>query len=529
MPATPHIPRPGHLASVRTIADILERAAAEAPDAQALIVDDRSITFADLRSRASALAAGLMARGIRPGDHVACWFPNSIEFAECFYAAAYLRVVLVPLNTWYGPRDFDYALRQSDSRALLAVHSFNDRSYADRVRAALDENDYPGLDLVVIAGGPMEGALDYEDVVADGAGAAGDLPMPAPEDAALMLYTSGTTAFPKGVMNHHDPLTGNAILLGDRMGIPYGSRYYCPAPFFHAGGAVFCLLAGHAYVSTVVANGRFTPEAAVDQMRAHRCNVVGGFDTMYVRMLDVFTPQDAGHLQVGWWATGPAALFRRVEQRLGLRLVNLYGLTEASGNVTSTPPDWPLERRSACHGVPLPGRTVSIVDAESGRELGRNEIGEIRVAGWGIMSGYYERPEETGRAIDAEGRLCTGDSGYVDDAGDLRFVGRGRDKLKVGGENVAPAEIESTLYEHPAVEEVAVVGAADDAYGEVPVAFVKLVPGKEVGEDELRAFSKGQIASFKVPRAVVFVEDFPRSSTGKIRKDDLLALRPATS
>ncbi|HWK27356.1 MAG TPA: class I adenylate-forming enzyme family protein [Solirubrobacter sp.] len=514
------IPRPARLQDVRTIADVLEHAAAAVPDTRALVVDDRSVTFAELRSRALALAAGLRARGLRPGDHVACWFPNSIEFAECFYAAAYLRLVLVPLNTWYGARDFDYALRQSDSRALLAVGSFNGRSYAADIRAALAANEYPALELTAIAGGTAD-AVDYEALIAQGGEAVGE--RPAPGDAALMLYTSGTTAFPKGVMNTHDGLTGNAILLAERMGIPTGSRYYCPAPFFHAGGAVFCLLAGHASLSTVVANGRFTPEAAVEQMRRHRCNVVGGFDTMYVRMLDAFTPEDAGHLEVGWWATGPAALFRRVERRLGLRLVNLYGLTEASGNVTSTPPDWPLERRASGQGIPLPGRAVRIVDQESGRPLPANEIGEIRVGGWGVMTEYYRKPDETRRAIDDEGWLCTGDLGSIDDDGDLHFAGRGRDKLKVGGENVAPAEIEHVLYEHPAVEEVAVIGIRDDVYGEVPVAFVKPVPGREIGEEELRAFAKRQIAGFKVPRTIVFVEDFPRSSTGKIRKDALAA------
>lgn len=526
-------PIPAHPRQLRTIADVLERAAASTPQMTALIVDDRSLTMAELRRRARALATGLRRRGLAPGDHIACWLPNGPEFVECFYAAAYIGAVLVPINTWYGQREFEYVLRQSDARALISLHTWNDTPYAERIITAapelrkarkgiqLSSPGCPRLERVIIAGGELDWAENYEGLIEAHLDAEAAGTPASPQDLALLLYTSGTTASPKAVMSTHGGLLEDAVLLGERMRIPEGSRYFCPAPFFHAGGAVFCLLAGHAFLSCVVANARFTADAAVAQILKHRCNVIGGFDTMYVRMLDAVGEAEPLDLDVGWWATGPAALFERVEERLGLRLVNLYGLTEGSGNVTSTPPEWPVQERASSQGVPLEGREVVIVPTRAERPAAPNEVGEIRVGGWGLMTGYYKDPEATRNAFDSHGRLRTGDLGFLDDRGRLHFVGRGRDKLKVGGENVAPAEIENVCYEHPSVDEIAVVGMDDELYGEVPVAFVKVAAGHELDEDGVRLFVRERLASFKVPRRVHFVQDFPRSSTGKVRKDAL--------
>lgn len=522
--------------STASIGEVLDAAAARAPSQPAIVVDGIQRTFQELRERAHVVAGQLHGLGVRRGDHVACLLPNSVEFAEVFYGVTLLGAVLVPINTWYRQDEFEYVLAQSDARMLIALDAFQATSYTAMIATAVPEvtdagsrtgvscERFPMLRTVVTIGSDVPaGAYSYSELIDRGLASWDWEPATSRSAPALVMYTSGTTSFPKGAVLPVDGVVTDAVLFGARLELREGAKYYCPAPFFHAGGAIFVLLAGHAYGCTVVSNGRFTPRAAVDSIVDQGCEFMGAFDTMYLKILD-----EAGGatlpLKKGWWATGSANAFRTVEEKLGLQLMNLYGMTEACGNVSCTLLDWDVEARSSSQGLPLPGREVHVLDPETQDPVEPGVTGEICVSGWGLMLGYYRLPSETAAALDDSGRLHSGDLGYLDEAGALHFVGRLKEMLKVGGENVSTREIEDLYYQHPDVAEVAVVGQPDDLYGEKPVAVIRLRSSGTASEQDLVSFAKERLASFKVPGRIVFVEDFPRSSsTGKVRKLELAA------
>ncbi|OLL72001.1 Long-chain-fatty-acid--CoA ligase [Pseudonocardia sp. Ae168_Ps1] len=514
-----------------SVAEVLDRAAATAPDAPALVVGEEVTTFSRLRAGARALAGGLRSLGVGPGDHVAVWMPNGEPYVRAFYAAAYAGAVLVPMNTWHTPRELGYCLAQSDARVLLA------------------EPDVPGTDAGAVlaellprlgtAEGPVTGFLSPQfpqlrAVVVDDrrlSGAVGSVTGPCPDppdprragDPAYILYTSGTTGAAKGVVLPADGVLADATLFGERLGITSGDRYYCPVPLFHAGGAIFVLLAAHVRGAAVVTHTRFDPVRALAAIRRHGCRITGGFEVTHLRLLDALDA-DPGPvpLEAAWWV-GPASSCERVEKALGARLMNLYGMTEASGNVTATPLDRPLAERATTMGVVLAERVVEVVDPSSGEPVPAGEAGEIRVSGWGLMSGYYRMPDRAAEKLDERGRLRTGDLGTLDDDGVLRFAGRADDALKVGGENVAPQEVEEVLTGHPAVEEIVVAGVPDPVYGHAVVAAARLRPGAHADGEALRAWARERLASYKVPRRIAVVDDFPRTSTGKIRRREVAA------
>lgn len=520
--------------TLNAVARILETAVSADPDAVAVVIGDDRATFRQLRAASLQLAVELRNVGIKSGDHVAVWLTNGIEFVEAVYAAAYLGAVLVPINTWYQAPELEYVLRQSNSRALLAQRGLKSDEFVAILKQVLPQEDwtsasfnsvsspsFPALRAVRVSGGARsKNVANTHEAAHHTVPSATYLEDEVP---AYILYTSGTTGSPKGAVLTDRATVKSAELFGSRLGIGPDDRYYCPVPFFHAGGLIFVILAAHLKRGRVVSNARFVAGEALEEALSNQCTLIGGFDITYSRLVDALGHRQPPPFRAGWWATGLPTLFNKVEARLGVTLMNLYGLTEATGNVTSTPLSWTVERRANSQGIPLPGRKVLILQ-EDGSEAPPNTVGEICVEGWGIMQGYYDKPNDTARSIDPSGRLRTDDAGYLDRDGDLHFrdgdlhfVGRIRDALKVGGENVSPAEIEEVLLQYPGVAEVAVVGVPDNEYGEVPVAAVRR-GAQDFASADLARFARERLARFKIPRHLVFVDDFPRSSTGKIQK-----------
>lgn len=503
------------------VSALLDETAATHPDDLAMICADGAITFAALRERARRLAAGLQEQGVAPGDHVGVWMHNTVDFAVAVYAAAYAGALLVPMNTWHRAREMTYAVRQSEISLLIVGDDIAGRPGAVAVSEWYDDAAaFPHLRTLVFAAEPIAGGLRLADLE------------PAREPAEVerglgeptyMLYTSGTTGDAKGVLLDDAGVTADARLLGERLGLRPGDRYYCPVPLFHAGGLIFVLLASHARGVAVVTRRRFDPVEALDDIERHGCGVTGGFEVIYSRLVEAATARGGAPavLRAGWWV-GTAGAFLRTEAALGLRLANLFGMTEASGNVSSTPLEWEAEVRAHHQGVPMPGRTVVAVDPVTGEDLPAGTVGELRVGGWGIMHGYWRKPEATAAKIDERGRLRSGDAGLVDENGHVHFLGRNDDAVKIGGENVAPLEVEEVLAEHADVDEVVVVGLPDEQYGHQLVALVRLRAGAVPDADALRAHVRSQLAAFKTPRRIEFLEDFPRTSTGKVRKAELV-------
>lgn len=514
------------MSPARTVWQLLDDAADRYPDVPAMVCGDDTITFAALRDESRRLATGLQRLGIAQGDHIGVWMHNSIEFVTVVYAVSYTGALLVPMNTWHRAREMRYVIAQSEISVLVVGATVANRSGADAVAElipdlALPPSDvFPHLHSVVFAGGAPVGGHRLVDLMKTEPAAPAER---SPTEPSYMLYTSGTTGDAKGVLLDDAGVTQDAELLGSRLGIVPGDRYYCPVPLFHAGGLVFALLAAHAKGATIVTRGQFEPAAVLDDIERHECAVIGGFEVLFSRLVEAAQTRGGApvSLRAGWWV-GTSGAFMRTEAELGLRLVNLYGMTEACGNVTSTPLEWSLEKRAETQGLPLDGRAVHIVDPLTDVDLPVGSVGEIRVSGWGLTHGYWRKPEATAVKFDGQGRLRSGDSGLIDDEGRLHFLGRAGDTLKVGGENIAPLEIEEVLAEHPAVNEVIVVGLPDEGYGQIPVAVVRLLPNSFADEDELRRFVKERLASFKVPRRVHIVKDFPRTSTGKVRKSEVV-------
>lgn len=511
------------LAPSTTVSDLLDAAAAHHPDMAAVICGDDSVTYAALRARARSLAAGLQRAGLEPGEHVGVWMHNSVEFAVVVYAAAYAKALLVPMNTWHRAREMTYAVRQSEITTLIVGDEIAGRSGRVAVEEwyADDPASFPHLSSLVFGGQPLPGGIRLEDLETGQDVRVPDRPM---DEPTYMLYTSGTTGDVKGVLLDDAGVTGDARLLGERLGLRAGDRYYCPVPLFHAGGLIFVLLAAHAYGAAVVTRRKFDPHEALDDIERFGCGVTGGFEVIYSRLVEAAESRGSAPegLRSGWWV-GTGGAFLRTESALGLRLSNLYGMTEASGNVASTPLEWDADVRAHHQGIPMAGRTVEVVDPVTGEELPRGSVGEIRVSGWGLTHGYWQKPDATAAKFDERGRLRSGDSGLIDPEGNLHFLGRDDDALKVGGENVAPLEVEEVLAEHEDVDEVVIVGLPDDRYGHQLVALVRTRPGARVDGDALRSFVRSHLAAFKVPRRVEFQSDFPRTSTGKVRKSVLVA------
>jgi fatty-acyl-CoA synthase len=516
-----------------TTADALRRAAALAPDVEALVAPDGRITYAELEQRVNRLMPALARLGVRRGDHVALCMGNSTRWVETFLALGALGAVTVPVNTRWVGDEVAYAVRQSRSKFLF----INDRvlnvdfirllrEICPAVDAGLPDPGFPDLQRIVVSGATVPaGAIAWDDFIA------GPVMPIEPQcdehDALLMQYTSGTTSFPKGVMLSHRSVLADGYCAGGRVGFRIADRYHSARPFFHVSGSTLSVIASLQHMVTLVTMEKFEPRGALDLLERERCTHFSGNDTMVLMLLgQPDLKQRRLHLRGGWVAAAPTIIRRAIDE-LGMReVVVAYGLSEAAPNVSLSCWWEPEDVRVSARMRVEPGIEVRILDRETGVACAPGVAGEIQVRGWSVMQGYFDKPDETAAALSADGWLSTGDLGMLDEDGRLEFIGRTKDIIRVGGENVAPFDVENVLHKHPAVKQAQVVGVPDARLVEVPAAFIIPMEGAAATLDEIQAWCRTAMASFKVPRHLMFVDSFESvgmTASSKVQKRLLAA------
>jgi fatty-acyl-CoA synthase len=512
-----------------TIGANLRRVAAKHPDAEVLVDSPtgRRWTYAQFDADTDVLARGLLAAGIMAGDRVGIWAPNCAEWVRLQYATAKAGIILVNINPAYRGHELGFALRQSGVRMLVSAESFKTSDY----RAMVDEvrPDLPDLGRVIYLGTP-----EWDDLFAAGravADASADSDPLADREASLSFddpiniqYTSGTTGFPKGATLSHHNILNNAYFIGEGCKYTGQDRVCIPVPFYHCFGMVLGNLActTHGACIVIPAPG-FDPAQTLRTVQAERCTSLYGVPTMFIAELGLpdFADYDLSTLRTGIMAGSPCPVevMKRVVSEMHMTEVTIcYGMTETSPVSTQTTADDDMERRVSTVGRVHPHVEVKITDPESGRVLPRGRPGELCTRGYSVMLGYWDEPAKTAEAIDAARWMHTGDLAIMDEAGYLNIVGRIKDMVIRGGENVYPREVEEFLYAHPAIEDVQVIGVPDQKYGEELCAWIKLRPGAELTDDEVRQYCQGKIAHFKIPRYIRFSTEFPMTVTGKVQK-----------
>ncbi|MFT3866392.1 MAG: AMP-binding protein [Solirubrobacterales bacterium] len=516
-PGTPALPE-------ETIGACLRRIAGERGGREALVSREQGLryTWAELDAATDRLARGLLAAGLERGDRVGIWSPNRAEWTLTQFATARIGVILVNVNPAYRTSELAYALSQSGCRMLISAKRTKNSDYAAMVAEVRGE--LPELERIVWLDDPTWEELQAEgEAVWDEALAAleGELN---PEQPINIQYTSGTTGLPKGATLSHRNILGNGYLVGEGCRYDETDRICIPVPFYHCFGMVMGNLAALTHgACMVIPAGAFDPGATLGAVAAERCTSLYGVPTMFIAELDHpdFASFDLSSLRTGIMAGSPCPIevMRRVIAEMHMEEVTIcYGMTETSPVSTQTAADDPLDKRVGTVGRVHPHVEVRVADPETGETVARGETGELCTRGYSVMLGYWDDPERTAEAIDAEGWMHTGDLATMDEEGYLAIVGRSKDMVIRGGENVYPREVEEFLYTHPAIADVQVIGVPDERYGEELMAWVMPSPGAEVDPEEVREFCRGQIAHFKVPRYVKVVDGFPMTVTGKVQK-----------
>ncbi|WP_314250429.1 FadD3 family acyl-CoA ligase [Streptomyces sp. DSM 40907] len=518
-----------------SIARLVRAAAAQYADREAVVDGRTRISYAQLGERVERAAAACIGAGTEPGDRVAVWAPNTLEWIVSALGAVSAGAVLVPLNTRFKGGEAAYVLERSRARLLFVTGTFLGTSYVASLRRAAAEGPgtgpLPGLpyleQVVVLADDAPDSFRTWKDFLAGGDG----VPAAAvreraeairPESPSDIIFTSGTTGSPKGAVITHAQSLRCYDVWSELAGLREGDRYLIVNPFFHTfgykAGIIACLMRG----ATMVPQSVFNVDTVLANVAAERISVLPGPPTLHQSLLD--HPQRDHHdlsalrLVVTGAAVVPLRLVERLRGELRIATVlTAYGLSEASGIVTMCRRGDPAETVSATSGRAIPDTEVVILDAD-GRPQPAGHVGEIAVRGYHVMQGYFEDPEETARTITPEGRLHTGDVGYMDEHGNLRITDRIKDMFIVGGFNAYPAEIEQLLGLHPDIADVAVIGIPDPRLGEVGKAYAVRRPGSTLTADDLIAWSRREMANYKVPRAVEFVTELPRNASGKILK-----------
>lgn len=522
--------------SRQTLADALARAARQWPEQEALVIAGRRLTYAALWQSVQRVAAALHALGIKRGDHVAVCMGNSIEWVLFFYGAATIGAVTVPVNTRFKADDLEYCLKQADVKLLFVAARFLKidfiamlRQICLAVESRLPDAKLPQLEhLVVLGGNVPRAAISFDELLARG-DATAEIPVHAvsPDDVLLIQYTSGTTSYPKGVMLTHDNMLRNAACVAPRFDCRAGDRYYSARPFYHVAGTTLSLLAALASGATLLSSPHFNAEEALRVMSSEQCTITSGNDTMFL-MLCNYPDLDKYPLKLrsGWASAGPE-VSRQIIDRMGVQgICQAYGLSEASPNVCMSHHTDSVDKRVNGWAHVLDGIEVRIVDPATAKDLPPGAAGEIYVRGWSVMKGYYNMPEQTAQAIDTDRWLHTGDLGIMDDDGRLRFLTRIKDVFRVGGENVAPAEVEDSLLRHPQIKQAQVIGVPDARLVEVPAAYVILREGGHVTPEEIITWIKARMANFRVPRYVKIVDSFDdigMTGSAKVQKNKLRA------
>lgn len=515
-----------------TTADALARASAIAPDVEAIVASDGRLTYAQLAADVAHMRGALSAAGIGRGDHVGLCLGNGTRWMTLFLALGAVGAVTVPMNTRFRGEELAYALRQSRVTTLFIADQFLKIDFIAMLRGicpgidtALPDAALPDLRSVIVLGENVpHAAMSFADFHA--AAVAPPAPACRPDDILLIQYTSGTTSFPKGVMLTHASMLRNGYVSGGRIGFRIADRYHSARPFFHVAGSTLSILSAIQHMVTLVTMDRFEGGEALLLMERERCTHFSGNDTMALMLLN-HPSRPQRHLALrGAWVAASAVVMRRVIDELGAReCVAGYGLSEASPNIAQSCWWEPEEVRINARMRPQPGIDVRI-RAEDSSDCPPGQPGEIVVRGWNVMRGYYDKPKETAEALSPDGWLSTGDLGRLGDDGRLEFLGRVKDIVRVGGENVSPSEVEDVLHRHPAIRQAAVIGVPDPRLMEVVAAFVIPNEGAACDPDHVIAWCREQMAGFKVPRHVWIVEDFEAigmTASSKVQKKPLAA------
>jgi fatty-acyl-CoA synthase len=494
-----------------TIGEELSRATSLYGDREALVSMDQGLrfTYRELSAAVDELALGLLARGVRKGDRVGIWSPNCAEWVLVQYATARLGIVLVTVNPAYRTSELSFVLKQSGVSLLLAAPSFKTSDYV--AMAAEAAPDVPAV---------FFGSSEWQAMsVPGGALPTADL---APGDPVNIQYTSGTTGFPKGATLSHTNILGNGFLVGEGCGYTEQDRVCVPVPFYHCFGMVMGNLGALTHGACVVIPApAFDPAATLRAVEQERCTSLYGVPTMFIAELALpdFGSYDLSSLRTGIMAGSPCPVEVMKQVQVFMPDVTIaYGMTETSPVSTQTAADDSLDKRTGTVGRVHPHVAVKVIDPATGEVVERGETGELCTAGYGVMLGYWDDPERTAEAIDDEGFMHTGDLAVMDADGYLAIVGRSKDMVIRGGENVYPREVEEFLYTHPDVVDAQVIGVPDARFGEELCAWVRVREGASLDAASLREFCAGKLAHYKVPRYVRVTDEFPMTVTGKVQK-----------
>jgi fatty-acyl-CoA synthase len=525
-----------------TIGDALDDAVARYGDNEALVACHQNIrwSYAELGARVDELGRALIALGVARGERVGIWSTNRAEWALTQFATSKIGAILVNVNPSYRAAELEYALNQSGCRYLVLADSFKTTDFnhilesiapdlVDAIPGALELPRLPQLKVVVTLGAARPGMLTWQDLLERaGTTSAAELAARQAElefdDPINIQYTSGTTGFPKGATLSHHNILNNGYFVARLMNFTHRDRLVIPVPLYHCFGMVMGNLGCITHGATMIYPEQgFDAEAVLRAVSAERATALFGVPTMFIAELALpnFADFDLESLRTGVMAGAPCPVevMRKVQSAMHMREVAIcYGMTETSPVSTQTRIGAALEKQVSTVGQVHPHVEIKIVDPETGRTVPRGALGEFCTRGYSVMLGYWNNEEATGNAIDAAHWMHTGDLAVMDEEGYVNITGRIKDMIIRGGENIYPREIEEFLYRHPAIKEVQVIGVPDPKFGEELMAWIQPVDGASLNEEDVKAFCRGQIAHYKVPRYIRFVDGFPMTVTGKIQK-----------
>ncbi|WP_042704015.1 AMP-binding protein [Methanobrevibacter arboriphilus] len=531
-----------------TIGGFFEKQVEAQGDREFLVYPDRDLrfTYKEFNERVNMLAKGLISIGIEKGDHVGIWAKNVPDWLTFLFATAKIGAVLVTVNTAYKSHELDYILKQSDMKALAIIDGFRDINYIKTIydlvpelkkhpRGGLNSSEYPHLKSVIYVGQEKHrGMYNTNELMLLGKHQSDDELNKVKatldnNEVINMQYTSGTTGFPKGVMLTHRNILNNGHGIGHRMKFTEEDRLCIPVPLFHCFGIVLGVLAILTHGGTMVMVELFDPLLVLSAIQKEKCTAVHGVPTMFIAELThpMFDMFDMSSLRTGIMAgsTCPIETMKEVMDKMNMtEITSVYGLTESSPGMTQSSADDSIERKANTVGVAFDDVEVRIIDPDTNIELKPGETGEICCKGYNVMKGYYKMPDKTKEVIDDDGWLHSGDLATVDEEGYYTIVGRKKDMIIRGGENIYPREIEEFLYTIDGVQDAQVAGIADEKYGEIVGAFVIKEEGSCLEEEDIRDYALEKIARYKVPKHVFFVDDFPLTASGKVQKFKLSEL-----
>ena len=526
----------------QTIGDFFDAMVGRFPDNEALVSCHQKLRYRyrELQHEANRLASALLGLGLAPGDRVGIWSHNNAQWLLTQIATAKVGMVLVNINPAYRIAELEYALNKVGCKALITMTTFKTSDYLDMIRAVAPEiaqckpgqlqaARVPELKTVIQLGDDnVPGMLRFADLMAGGSADDARIAQIGATlkntDPINIQFTSGTTGFPKGATLTHRNVLNNGFFIGEAMKLTPADRLCIPVPLYHCFGMVLGNLACLTHGATIVyPNDAFDPLLVLQAVQDERCTGLHGVPTMFIAELDHprFAEFDLSTLRTGIMAGSPCPIevMKRVVSDMHMGEVTIaYGMTETSPVSCQSTTDTPLEKRVSTVGKTQPHLEVKIVDPDSGKTVPLGTSGELCTRGYSVMHGYWGDPEKTAEAIDAEGWMHTGDLAVMDEEGYVNIAGRIKDMVIRGGENIYPREIEEFLYRHPAIQDVQVVGVPDKKYGEELCAWIILRPGAQLDADGVREYCKGQIAHYKIPRYIRFVDAFPMTITGKVQK-----------